>query len=483
MNASNVLWDVDNNDYRCFVQTFENKAYRIWGKDVHTHGDEINFLKYLIQQKKYTCVKDLYEINGDHFKLYGAGYLLKKYKGIGRYIEVVFASINATNEFSKLKMKLVAPGTWDEKANVQFALKDLYNHKLKFDSNLKFDKQFIYGLQKKDFINSDYAGMYAKFQSCAYKVVIFADLPNLGEGIIKPYLFKVNPHSIVNENNCDVIRDILVHLYTYHNDENCSTLKQYLYKLNFKKLNECGFPILRNNFKSIQHLVASAKFDFEMIPWEFHKVPANFHELKENRIRYMEYLKQRLNIVTMEQLYKITKFEIEINNGSSILRYYRGSPLKFVQDIYPHYDWDAKKFRKNVSKIELIYIEKIIKELNCESEMLWAKSKKGQYRVPDTKFHLDGYLPCLNIGWEFHGSFYHGNPNLYAPDFVNKKSGKLMGELYKNTIERSQIIRSKGIKLIEIWDSDFYEILKKERDFNIIIDVAYIDTLNYANEN
>ena len=39
-------------------------------------------------------------------------------------------------------------------------------------------------------------------------------------------------------------------------------------------------------------------------------------------------------------------------------------------------------------------------------------------------------------------SFWHGNPNIFAPELVNYRNKKTFGQLYKETMEREVVLRN-----------------------------------------
>ena len=53
---------------------------------------------------------------------------------------------------------------------------------------------------------------------------------------------------------------------------------------------------------------------------------------------------------------------------------------------------------------------------------------------------LDGYDPVTNTIYEFHGDYWHGNPERFDPKDINKNNKKTFGELYQNTINREKMI-------------------------------------------
>lgn len=84
----------------------------------------------------------------------------------------------------------------------------------------------------------------------------------------------------------------------------------------------------------------------------------------------------------------------------------------------------------------------------------------GEYRIPGTRYRVDGYCQETNTVYEFHGDIFHGNPDLFEGgekchafnDFTAK-------ELYERTKERENKIRELGYNLITIWENDFNRII------------------------
>jgi hypothetical protein len=87
----------------------------------------------------------------------------------------------------------------------------------------------------------------------------------------------------------------------------------------------------------------------------------------------------------------------------------------------------------------------------------------GEFLIPTTQFHADGYCKETNTIYEFHGDFWHGNPKKYDPSDVNSKNGKTFGELYQKTLEREYQIRDMGFNLITIWENDWVKFNKYVR--------------------
>ncbi len=79
----------------------------------------------------------------------------------------------------------------------------------------------------------------------------------------------------------------------------------------------------------------------------------------------------------------------------------------------------------------------------------------GEYQIPNTRYKADGYCKETNTIYEFHGDYWHGNPDVYNSELINESTNCTMGELYQKTIEREQLIRDLGYDMIVQWENDF----------------------------
>ena len=84
----------------------------------------------------------------------------------------------------------------------------------------------------------------------------------------------------------------------------------------------------------------------------------------------------------------------------------------------------------------------------------------NEYIINGTKLKADGYCKETNTIYEYHGDFWHGNPQVFDLSKINKVNGKTFGYLYQKTLEREQLIRDMGFNLVVIWESDWNKINK-----------------------
>ncbi len=105
--------------------------------------------------------------------------------------------------------------------------------------------------------------------------------------------------------------------------------------------------------------------------------------------------------------------------------------------------------QSNVSAIGNKWLNQMSEELSITiiPEYPFNPDRKGQ--------RADGYCKETNTIYEFYGDYWHGNPNVYEPEFINQVNYKTMGEAYQATIERENKIKELGYNLITIWESDF----------------------------
>jgi len=75
--------------------------------------------------------------------------------------------------------------------------------------------------------------------------------------------------------------------------------------------------------------------------------------------------------------------------------------------------------------------------------------------VSNKRYSVDGYDPDTKTVYEFHGDYYHGNPDKFDQDDINPTVGKSFGQLYENTIKKKNMFTDAGFDYIEMWESDW----------------------------
>lgn len=93
----------------------------------------------------------------------------------------------------------------------------------------------------------------------------------------------------------------------------------------------------------------------------------------------------------------------------------------------------------NISKVEKEWLDSLSVPLRQHTIIINSK-----------KFIVDGFDPKTNTVYEYHGSFWHGNPSIFNKDDINPVLNVTFGELYERTKHREHIIESQ-FNLITKW--------------------------------
>jgi hypothetical protein len=81
------------------------------------------------------------------------------------------------------------------------------------------------------------------------------------------------------------------------------------------------------------------------------------------------------------------------------------------------------------------------------------ESPGGEYRIPGTRWRVDGYDVETNTVYEYHGTYWHGHPSHpeYSENEPHPTAGMTWKQLYDKTIERDRKIIDMGYNLVIFW--------------------------------
>ena len=114
----------------------------------------------------------------------------------------------------------------------------------------------------------------------------------------------------------------------------------------------------------------------------------------------------------------------------------------------------TKKLEKEGYKIQKMY--KLQNDFINELEIkLNKKLEKQFYPIKDRNFRVDAYDPETNTIYEFLGDFWHGNPEVYDLNDFNRSNKTKFQDLYGQTFDRLNFIKSLGYNVKYIWENDF----------------------------
>jgi hypothetical protein len=103
----------------------------------------------------------------------------------------------------------------------------------------------------------------------------------------------------------------------------------------------------------------------------------------------------------------------------------------------------------NVSKKEVLWMDMLKIPIEYRQKIIKINGKN---------YKFDAFNPLTKTIYEFYGDYWHGNPNKYNPNDINKKCKKTFGRLYEETMKREEILKQCGYKIISVWENEFKEI-------------------------
>jgi hypothetical protein len=242
-----------------------------------------------------------------------------------------------------------------------------------------------------------------------------------------------------------------------------------------------GSTLFLNYYKGSPYLFVSSIYeDINWVQWKFKQVGKKTWVNKDgtfnikNHKKFADWLGEEVGFKNKSDWYNITLEVIQKNNGGGLIgKYYNDSPRFFVTSIYPDYPWDLSKFKKNYSQGQIEWLNcLIIKKYPDIRHAL--NHDKGEYSIPNSLYHADGYSKTKNTILEYNGDYYHGNPNWrwdgikkstfgkinkwkkYKPEELNKITKTTYGELYQKTLEKQRFCEESGYNYISIWESEWF---------------------------
>lgn len=115
---------------------------------------------------------------------------------------------------------------------------------------------------------------------------------------------------------------------------------------------------------------------------------------------------------------------------------------------------------KKHSKISIDWLNYMKVYDNVDIQHNGNITNNGEHRIQSSFYHSDGYCKETNTIYEFHGSYWHGDPNMFSPERLNATNNKSFGELYQNTLKKIKHCKNEGYNVVECWESDWRSGIK-----------------------
>ncbi|CAC5402760.1 unnamed protein product [Mytilus coruscus] len=140
---------------------------------------------------------------------------------------------------------------------------------------------------------------------------------------------------------------------------------------------------------------------------------------------------------------------------------------KFVRSPLAHVPSEGYTKRFNHSRSSILWLEWMMNE---ENVFIQHALNRGEFKIPGTKFHVDGYCQETNDVFEFLGCHWHGCRKCFPCERSETKTPltkQSMEELYVVTKKREQTIRGLGYGYRRIWEHDFASRLNSNKRLKI----------------
>jgi hypothetical protein len=246
----------------------------------------------------------------------------------------------------------------------------------------------------------------------------------------------------------------LKHIYAKQGCPKCKFEKLHnLYLQPFVKFIKRANEIHSNKYNYIENSYFNSTTKICIvckIHGEFWQLPSNHIFNKRGcpkcnggiRLTTEEFIKKAVKIHGDIYSYKLVKY---INNHNKISIICKEHGI-FLQTSNIHLNGSGcpscAMYHKSVSKASQKWLDlmKVSKE-NREIPLI----------INGIKYIVDGFDLKTNTIYEYFGSFWHGNPDKYSCNKINKISGKTFGIHYLSTVRKISNILNNGFNLIYIW--------------------------------
>jgi hypothetical protein len=126
--------------------------------------------------------------------------------------------------------------------------------------------------------------------------------------------------------------------------QNIATIEDW-YKVNTTTIFiQNGKQLLRRFDYSICKMLSTLYPDTNWQPWRFHRNCNNVWSIESNQKKYVEWLEEQLDIVILDDWYRITCEQLFKFGASILLQKYNYSLVNLLEAIYPNFCWIPWKF-------------------------------------------------------------------------------------------------------------------------------------------
>ena len=95
----------------------------------------------------------------------------------------------------------------------------------------------------------------------------------------------------------------------------------------------------------------------------------------------------------------------------------------------------------------------------------------GEYRIPGTKLHVDGFDVTTHTIYEYHGCFWHGCTRCFPNrhETHRRLCDRTMQDVYEATQQRTEHLREQGYTVVEMWGCDWASLKDTSPDIRTFV--------------
>eukprot|EP00026_Physarum_polycephalum_P004215 Phypoly_transcript_04232.p1 GENE.Phypoly_transcript_04232~~Phypoly_transcript_04232.p1 ORF type:complete len:701 (+),score=132.74 Phypoly_transcript_04232:83-2185(+) len=314
-------------DHTWIPWKFRNVPNSTWEEE----GSFRKFAEYLAEQKEFKTKEDWYKVSWADVQACGGKAMVYKHFDavLWKFVTKCFPEYN----LKPWLFENCSKGVWDD-VQVRREYMQYLGEKL----NIKNMADW-YKVSAKDFSENDGDGLLSVYDRSVGQTIV---------GILCEHQWEIwrFPSPNIRDN-----RATMVNYMKYLGDKLGFTEMEDWYRVRAQDFyDNAGAPLV-HRYKHLSALVSAAFPDHAWLPWKFTNIKRLWDE-KEIRVKFMTQLAEKLNYTTPDDWYQLTQDDLRKHGGTSLLKFYNGSPSAVVAATFPEKDWVAYRFKAIPKRIK-----------------------------------------------------------------------------------------------------------------------------------